>query len=178
MPDFNDIVRASSVMWVKKYFDDVDRNWKCMFEYFCKKANLGIFLQSDFDVDELPPDLPLYYKNSLLNWQHICNHMSSNNLSNWLWYNKHIKLGNRSIYNKNLMSIGMWTINDLYENDKQTIIPFKTWQNRGATELDRLTWLGIINVVKPNRHKYSKSNLVSAGIYVNDQFISIQKVTQ
>ena len=179
MFDFIDIIKASSVIWIKRYLDTIDRNWKSMFECFCNKTNLPVFLQSNFDVSELPPNLPLYYKNSIIIWQSVSHHVTNNNLlSNCLWYNKGIKLGGKSVYSKNLMSIGMWTVADLYECDGQTVIPFSTWQKRGAVELDRLTWLGIVNVVKPIRNTFCKSCIISAGIVVNDKFISIQKVTQ
>ena len=179
MFDFIDIIKASSVIWIKRYLDTIDRNWKSMFECFCNKTNLPVFLQSNFDVSELPPNLPLYYKNSIIIWQSVSHHVTNNNLlSNCLWYNKGIKLGGKSVYSKNLMSIGMWTVADLYECDEQTVIPFSTWQKRGAVELDRLTWLGIVNAVKPFRNKFCTSCIISAGIVVNDKFISIQNVTQ
>ena len=182
MIDFNNMIYASSVMWIKRYLDDTDRNWKYTFEHFCNKLNLRIFLQSNFDTRELPKDLPLHYKYSITNWQNIFNHSENtsgeNELSNCIWYNRNIKVGGNSIYNKNLMSIGMWTVADLYESDGQTIIPFTTWLKRGAVERDRLVWLGIINVIKHIQLNFCKSKMIKAGIYVNDKFIEVYNITQ
>ena len=76
------------------------------------------------------------------------------------------------------MSIGMWTVADLYESDGQTIIPFTTWLKRGAVERDRLVWLGIINVIKHIQLNFCKSKMIKAGIYVNDKFIEVYNITQ
>ena len=34
MTSLDNIIKASSVMWIKRYFDSTDRQWKGLFEYF------------------------------------------------------------------------------------------------------------------------------------------------
>ena len=176
MTSFKDIVIATSITWIKKYLDESDRSWKPLFEHFCKKENLSLFLQSNFDVNELPESMPSYYSESIRNWKIISYHKSMENLeSNCIWYNTNIKIGGQSVYNRNLLSIGMWTISDLYDSNKN-ILPFNIWQSRGASNLDRFTWLGIVQIVK-NKNNFWHSNIISSGILFKGKFISIHKVT-
>ena len=71
MINFSDIVVSSSVMWVKKYLDSTDRDWKYTFEWLSKKQNLRLYLMSNFEVHELPKHMPQYYVNSISNWSRI-----------------------------------------------------------------------------------------------------------
>ena len=54
MINFTDIITASSVMWVQKYLDYTEREWKHTLEWFSNRKNLKLFLMSNFDVEELP----------------------------------------------------------------------------------------------------------------------------
>ena len=40
MISLNDIVAAASVMWVQKYLDNNEREWKYTLEFFSKRKNL------------------------------------------------------------------------------------------------------------------------------------------
>ena len=46
----------------------------------------------------------------------------------------------------NLFSIGMWFVDDLFENGK--LILFETWKHRGASEIDRMIWCGVVRCVR------------------------------
>ena len=131
-------------MWVQKYLDNTEREWKCTLEYFSKKRNLRLFLRSNFDADELSNYMPSYYMNAIKNWSRLSEIMAKSSLQP-LWYNKEIKIGFKSACSENLFSIGLWYVNDLFE--EQNLIPFNTWVHRGANELDRMTWSGIVQCI-------------------------------
>ena len=178
MANLDDIIKASSIMWIKKYLDETNRNWKGIFENFCKKKNLNLFLQSNFDVNEIPNNMPLYYRASIINWHDVSHAVSDEGLvSNVLWYNKNIKLGGKTVFSRNLMSLGLWTVSDLFDKVTKNIIPFHIWQHRGATELDRFTWLGIVDLVRQNKHKFWDNSVIASGIMLNRKFIGIENVT-
>ena len=71
MINFTDIITASSIMWVQKYLNNTEREWKYTLEYFSKKRNLRLFLRSNFDADELPNYVPSYYINAIKNWSRL-----------------------------------------------------------------------------------------------------------
>ena len=103
MINFSDIVVSSSVMWVKKYLDSTDRDWKYTFEWLSKKQNLRLYLMSNFEVHELPKHMPQYYVNSIINWSRIkipSSEVGKNDVSSQcLWYNKNLKIGGKTVYN-------------------------------------------------------------------------------
>ena len=88
-------------MWVQKYLDNTERKWKYTLEYFSKNRNLRLFLQSNFDADELPNYLPSYYMNAMKSWPRLSQPpkeiMAKSSLLP-LWYNKEIKIGFKSEY--------------------------------------------------------------------------------
>ena len=45
------------------------------------------------------------------------------------WYNKELKITSNSACNNNLLSIGIWYVEDLFEGRN---FPFYTWRQRGA----------------------------------------------
>lgn len=69
----------------------------------------------------------------------------------------------------------MWTINDLFQDN--VIIPFSEWMKRGARELDRILWWGIIKIIKGAKFD-TQSNMLLCGIEVNSKFINIEDVTE
>ena len=107
MTNLNYIIASSSVMWIKRYLDNHDRNWKHTFEHLSEK-NLQIFLSSNFDTKELPSNLPSYYSNAFQSGSMVSSlaQKSLNSISSCLWYNKNIRIGGKSIFNSNLFSIG------------------------------------------------------------------------
>ena len=166
-------------MWIKKYLDYQDRQWKHTFNYFCRKKNLHIFISSNFDITEIPDDLPNYYSNMFRSWSTVTTQTttsSDHSISSCLWYNKYIKVGGKSVFNSNLFSIGMWTVEDLY--CEESLIPFHTWIKRGASENDRITWCGIIKSIRQHKHKFCKNDSFFCGISYKESFITIQNVKQ
>ena len=121
MANFKDIIKAASVVWVKRYLDDTDRQWKRILEYLCNMSYLNIFLHSNFDVKELPRTLPQYYLSSFYNWRDVSNECSKP-FSQLIWYNRDIKIGGHSIFNTRLFSIGLWSISDMYEENRSIIL--------------------------------------------------------
>ena len=51
---------------------------------------------------------------------------------------------------KNLFDVGIWTAQDLYDNDR--LIPFKIWTRRGAQNKDFMAWRSLISSI-PNEMK-------------------------
>ncbi len=186
MINLNDIITSASAMWVKKILDSTDRAWKHTLEWFSKRKNLSIFLMSNFDASELPITMPPYYTETIYNWSQLTAQSTGSIISikeQCLWYNKTLKVGGKSVYSDRLFSLGMWVVGDLFENED--IIPFDTWLHRGASELDRMIWYGIISCISKVWKIEDITNSVSippftipCGMYVNESFITIDEVKQ
>ena len=50
MISLNDIIAAASVMWVQKYLDNNEREWKYTLDFFSKRKNIRMYLMSKFDI--------------------------------------------------------------------------------------------------------------------------------
>jgi hypothetical protein len=179
MTNMNDIVKASSIMWIKKYLDDTNRLWKNTFEYLSKKTNLNLFLCSNFDKNELPATLPSYYSNSVDNWHMFSTGttLDDNKNDDFIWYNKKIRINDRTVFNQNLFMCGLWRVSDLY--DKGNLIPYSTWLRRGASEANRLLWSGIVNSIKSKFvSPQNRDSRIHCGVVVKNHHVSIEKLKQ
>ena len=185
MINFSDIVVSSSVMWVKKYLDSTDKDWKYTFEWLSKKQNLRLYLMSNFEVHELPKHMPQYYVNSIINWSRIkipSSEVGKNDVSSQcLWCNKNLKIGGKTVYNARLFSTGLWVVQDLFENG--ILLSFETLLQRGAREMDRMTWFGMIRCVDKTYNFQdlelnAKPLTINTGMILNSKFVSIDKLTQ
>jgi len=178
MTNLNEMIISSSVMWVKKYLDNTDREWKNTLELLSKTKNFKLFLMSNFDLKELPASLPEYYLNAIKTFSEVI--MQPTTIEkNCLWYNKNIKIGTKSVYNERLMSLGLWVVGDIF--DENGVIPFETWLQRGAVELDRLAWYGIVNCVKKNgnyrvKEVNSQPLTILCGITLRSNFIEVGNI--
>ena len=185
MINFSDFVVSSSVMCVEKYLDSTDRDWKYTFEWLSKKQNLRQYLMSNFEVHGLPKHMPQYYVNSIINWSRInipSSEVGINNVSSHcLWYNKNIKIGGKTVYSARLFSTGLWVVHDIFENG--ILLPFEILLQRGAREMDRITWFGMVRCVDKT-YKFQDLELnakpltINTGIILNSKSVSIDKLTQ
>ena len=183
MINLADTVSASSIMWVKKYLDTTEREWKHTFDFFSKQRNMRAFLRSNFEPGELPACMPTYYMSAIKNWSSLSEGTTDEIACQPVWYNKELKIGSNSAYNNNLFSIGIWYIGDLFEGGN--VILFEVWRRRGAREADRMIWCGIVKCItkKWNIQQICNDQSIqplafSCGLHINSSFINIEKVTQ
>ena len=112
MLDFETMVKAAKIKWIKRYFDGEHADWKIMFETFCCKENLNVYLRSNFDVKELTNSIPSYYMESIKYWCTLKTNVIDG-FDQFIWYNKRIKLGNKTVFCSRLFSSGVWKVGDL-----------------------------------------------------------------
>ena len=180
MYNLTHIIKSASIMWVKRYLDNIDRIWKHTFEHFCQCKNLNLFLRCNFNHLELPFTLPNHYKSVIENWSKMSCTVGKNRIvgnDTYVWYNNDIKIAGKTLYDEHLFRAGLWTISDLYNGGN--IIPFEVWRNRGATENNRLLWGGVVNIVrKKNMQVDQYYTSIPCGLRFDNDVSSIQKVTQ
>ena len=145
--DFNLVVESTKITWIKSFLYGPDTDWKSSFAVFLNVKNPQLFLQANLELKQIPNDLPQYYKDILKAWINIRNISQDNNvnLKQIIWYNKNVKIGDKSVYNERLLLAGLWTTSDLYENGR--LIPFIEWKKRGAIAKDFLIWRGLLQTI-------------------------------
>ena len=186
MVDFKMIVESGKIDWIKRFLSNISADWKILMFAFCKKENLSLFFQGNFDENEIPQDIPEYYIEAIRTWRNIKydNIVEESDIHQQLiWYNKSIKVNNKSVYNQRLFTSGLWVLSDLYEDGK--LIPFNIWVKRGANPNDFLNWMGLVNSLPQyirNMAKVvnnlDKPNFTTRIFTVNKQFKSIEECQQ
>ena len=154
MLDFETMIKGAKIKWIKRYLESGNGDWKILFEEFCGKENLNVFLRSNFDYKELPSSVPDYYLDSIRFWMEL---KSKQGLihQQFLWYNKNIKINNKTIYCQSLFQSGVWKVSDLYCENR--IIPFETLLARGVKRADFLIWRGILQSIPENMKHYANN---------------------
>ena len=168
MLDFNHMIVGAKISWIKRYMDFGNPDWKVLFENFNSKQNLKLFLRCNFSPKDISNKIPDYYTDSLNMWSNLKLKLDEN-IEDFIWYNKDLKIGNSCLYSESLFKCGLWTVSNLYEEDNKTVIPFKTWLNRGAKHSDFLLWRGLIHAVSKMKITKDKKHGINVG------FIKIEK---
>ena len=117
MLDFVTMVQGAKIKWITRYLSNEETAWRVMFEEFCGKENLNVFLRSNFDITELSQSVPSYYTESIKYWR-ILKLEQDDKFEPFLWYNKNIKIANKTIYLKRLFAMGILKVSDLYHERK------------------------------------------------------------
>ena len=166
MPNFKTLIKAAKVKWISRYLDGTKKTWKLSLQSFLKKRDLNMLLQSNFDMKEITDTyIPDYYLDSLNAWYECKEKMEyyqTNKSKQLLWFNKNYKINGKTVYFKNLLTIGIWTVEDLYTNG--TVVPFNVWQKRGALVKDYMGWRNIISCI-PVDIKTQLDNLKQQSVF-------------
>ena len=87
-------ITSAKIKWVKSFLDQKEAVWKYTLEHLCKKENLSLFLQINYDVKELSC-LPKYYIDSFIHGKEVKNESIITKLylnNQFFCYNNNIKL--------------------------------------------------------------------------------------
>ena len=177
MLDFETMVTCAKIKWINRYFDGSSPDWKYSFGSFCCKENLSIFLRSNFDLKELPKNIPNYYYDSLKAWYFLRSKQVMER-NQFIWYNSNIKINKKSVFCKSLFNAGIWQATDLYREKK--IIPFEELVLRGAKKADFLIWKGIVTCIsKCLNCKNDNDYELDIGYFEvnNDKYVSIDNAS-
>jgi len=186
MVDLKMVVESAHLDWIKRFLNNISADWKTLMVEFCKKENLNVFLQANFDETEIPCETPQYYLDAIRSWRkfkydYIIERSDID--QQLIWYNKQKKIMQKSVYNKRLFSCGLWVLSDLYENGK--LIPFQTWIKRGAFSADIMVWMGIVKAVPQyiknmitDKNDEEKLFFNTRIVNSNNNFICISKCQQ
>ena len=83
------------------------------------------------------------------------NEYQSNPNYQLIWYNKHFKVGGRTVFYEKLFDSGIWCCNDLFKEGK--IINFQMLHERGVETKEFMNWRKIISSIPPNIKQLSQN---------------------
>ena len=169
MPDLRSVIQTQKLKWVKLYLNNHNCYWRLTMEELLHTENLNILLRSNFCVDEFS-DIPPFYSEVLRALSKITHSLQHDRLTHdqFLYFNRHIKISKKTVYNKELLGCGLWRVNDLFDKENN-IITFNILQQRGASAKCYLKWRSIINIVINKVEKpFNKQKGMIQGIPVLD----------
>ena len=154
MEDFQTTIKVEQLKWIKNYLNNIDGKWKYTMEECIGEENVSLLLLSNYDIRYLRKCTP-FYRDILDNWSIIkCkDNLSDTGLANqMIFYNRNLCVDNKMLYNKNIMSAGIWYIKDLFI-DRNQLISKNNVKNRGLCGNDLLLLNTIISLTSQFRKK-------------------------
>lgn len=147
-PDIRKIMMSYKLKWIQKYVGTLNHVWKNTCNWFMDNADISltVLLQSNFKLStQAESALPEFYVKMLRFWADMGN--TKGGKKNFLWYNKDIVIGNKSVYYESFNKFGICTKMDLYDENGQ-LIPFQQWIQKGLKHRDFLRWCGLVRQCK------------------------------
>ena len=155
------MICVSNIKWIIKYTKNAGSYWIYFLEHFCKKCNvnLDVLLYAHFYPSDIlcKKKVPQFYMTALKHWSESIKTDISK--STFLWYNKYLRVGGKSIFYKEFYDVGIKYVQDLFENTY--VIPFRKWIDKGLGQHNWLRWKGLICAIKSNWNlRYAMSKKV------------------
>jgi exonuclease III len=150
MIDVRYMISSQKLKWVKLYLKNHDCLWKTLTEALIKASNLNMLLRGNCDkYDDLTKSMfYLDVLQSLSNLKKLDQNNKKEHLNKqYIFYNKHLTIANRLIYDDEFFKAGLWSVNDLFETGGK-VISFNTWECRGVSKSKYMIWRSLLSKVK------------------------------
>ena len=97
MPNFKSIVKAQKVMWIKRLLDNEPRKWKTISFKLMKLSKSDLLYKNT--IEYIPKQCSPFYAQILTYWFELYSTDPAPEYVSHeiLWYNKFIRIGNKSI---------------------------------------------------------------------------------
>ena len=116
-PDFTAIDKALKLMWIKRFLDESDAEWKLTSMETFHRYGGTLLLQSKYSIKLLSlNNLPSFYTKLLQFWQEIRNNLrteldTTNIVEEVIWNNRCIQINQKTVffekwYSKSILKIG------------------------------------------------------------------------
>ena len=166
MPHIESLIDTQRIVCIKKYLGDSPCSWKIILDHYLHKVGGSLLFHCNFEYTKLPLDLPDYYRECLATWTKLtASPVSSMDeiVNQILWNNKFICIGQKSVFNRKLFSLGLHKVGDLF--NEIYIKPHTTLQNLNA--VDFLFLNGLYDCLPPEWKKVMTNDPPSVLIKIN-----------
>ena len=166
MPHIESLIDTQRIVCIKKYMDDSPCSWKIILDHYLHRVGGSLLFHCNFEYTKLPLDLPDYYRECLTTWTKLtASTVSSLDeiVNQIIWNNKFICIGQNSVFNRKLFSLGLQKVGDLF--NEICIKIHTTLQNLNA--LDLLFLNGLYDCLPLEWKKVMSNDPASVLIKVN-----------
>ena len=158
IPDFETMIKTARYKWVRKLEENKNSPCYHILQNYLKKIGicLDILLYANFSLHSVgikDNAIPKFYYELLKLWSETGNTTVIEN-SNFIWYNRAIRVESKSVLYPEFLQAGIWYKHDLFNPDG-SVIPFDTWINRGLGRQSMIKWMGLIDVIRKTNYDYA-----------------------
>ena len=151
-PDFTAIDKALKLIWIKRFLDESDAEWKLIpMEAFDRYVG-KLLLQSRYSIKLLSLDnLPSFYTKMLQFWQEIRNNErteidATNIVKEVIWNNRCIQINQKTVFFEKWYSKGILKIGDVID-ENNNFLSFESLKRKYAIDINLVNYYGIISAI-------------------------------
>lgn len=179
MLNIRDMIQANRINWVRRYLFEGEHLWKVTFREFfrLKNIDINILLQANYEknlnnLDEVNKSIPPFYLELLRIWSYVGDTKPPK--STFLWYNKEIKVGDKSVFFKSFHNAGIDYVYNLID-DQGKPYPFEILKDKGLKNGDWLRWSGLMHAMGKKIDNYTNRNINNEVLFLIDENKSLSK---
>ena len=143
-------LKALKMTWIRPLPDDNFYPWKIVPRKYLTCANNEILCQRNLASDQTILNqingIFVFYVDLLKCWSGLTNSLSEDVnmiLTETVWFNRHILIDNRSVFDSSFSTLGNNTVRDL-SNADGNVVTFDEMKHRGKPDTLHYNWLQII----------------------------------
>lgn len=156
--DFEAMDGSIKLKWLQSFINNSNNIWfyfpKVIFE---KLGGIEFLLKCDFEISKLPIKLSNFHKQVLQYWKMIYKHNFSPH-TNSIWNNRCILIKRKSIFYKDWMDHGIWTVLHLLDNDGNVLSYNKFIDNYGLS-CTQNKFIKVVKAIPPAMIQMAKASL-------------------
>ena len=163
--------------WIKRLYDNSSHNWKVIpLHMIIQKLGKKFLFHSNLDVSSKQINhFPQYYQEIFKKWSSnlsVSPNSPSTITSQIIWFNKHIKIDNKSLCNNSLANQGVNHVGQLFKENGMTKawLDIKTLFN--LSNKQHYFWIQLINAIpKSWKEELRRNNRISDALSVYDHHL-------
>ena len=112
------MISTERILCIKKYLDAYPAGWKFFFGFYLKNVGDKFLFHCSFDYKKLSVAIPEFCQECIATWSLLTesNPRTTEDIVNqFLWNNRFICIGNKSVYSRKMSSMGLNKVGDLYD---------------------------------------------------------------
>uniref|UniRef100_A0A1A8L6V8 Reverse transcriptase domain-containing protein n=1 Tax=Nothobranchius pienaari TaxID=704102 RepID=A0A1A8L6V8_9TELE len=143
--DFEIMDGTLKINWLKSFFNNKSFWYHIPREIFKKFGGIDLLLKCDFNIKKLPIKLSQFHQQVLLYWKLLYNHnFTPHNTP--IWNNRYITIKNKSLYKKDWMDKGIWSLIHLTDNEGR-VMTHENFCHKYNITVDQNSFASIIRAI-------------------------------
>ena len=148
IPNIEMLVKSQKIAWIKRMVNNSNAAWMQLLLTFLPEMNFQHILKASIDPARLADYIPNFYRQILWAWFETSPTPTSalEIRRQILWFNKHIRIDNKPIFDKHMYNKGVCCINDLLDQNGN-ILKYNELKNLMNINIDQFYYMKLIDAI-------------------------------